>query len=914
VKLFLEPHFTKEDTGDGGIRRVVEAQQRYLLEFGVELVDDIAQAEITAGHGTLRPLKPGAPFVSHSHGMYWSDYKWWNSEENWNRHVIDTLVCADAVTVPSEWVRLAYSRGILKDVRTIHHGVEVSEWQPTQDHGGYVLWNKPRYDAVSDPNEMFHLAERTTDVQFFSTLGNKSFANVKTIGRLPYSQMKPYVQNAGVYLATARETFGIGTLEALASGVPVAGWRYGGQREIIREGETGYLADYGDYDALADCVRKCFAERKRLSENARADVEARWQWRDKIEQYAMLYAEVLRGFRVKPQVSIIVTCHNLAKYLPDALTSVAAQSFTDWECLMVDDASADETPKVAKEWARKDKRFISLRSDENLKLSRARNYGFANSNGKYIIHLDADDQLPLDALRLLTDALDRDPNLHIAYGSLDLISEDGQTRQKNPFPVHFNYLAQMAHLNQLHYAAMLRREVLTQVGGYRERMWRAEDSELWCRATSFGFRAMKVTEETTILWRFRADGKSATERKTYPDIDGDWTADFPWATAHNAQDGMQRLRANQLGIPSNIAIPFAAPVESPKVYHRENPLISVIIPLGEGHTRYVIDALDSLVAQTFQNWEAIVVNDSGEEVERIPGAPYARIVAAPKKLGAGGARNLGLKYARAPFVFFLDADDILNPDALTLMLAEYAKNKTSYVYSGWHVVKPDGTTQDFDAPEYDAHAWFKRGQHIVSVLIATEDARAIQFDETMIGFEDWDFFLRCGTQGFCGTPLNRILVTYRHFAGRRSIKARPSHAELVKEIKSRYQDFIGGKKAMTPCCGGNVKARNSIQAVSASVSASQAQKNGFVRMQFIGTRAAPVTYYANKHPYSGGLMAEFKFVDALPEDVTILESTGMWRRVQVAPPVMPVPLAPTPPPEIVKEKVTAIRARKKVAA
>ena len=914
MKLFLEPSFTKEDAGDGGIRRVVEAQRKYLPEFGVELVENIALAEITAGHGTLRPLKPGAPFVSHSHGMYWSDYKWWNGEENWNRHVIDALVYADAVTAPSKWVRLAYARGILKEIRAIHHGVEASEWQPTQDHGGYVLWNKPRYDAVSDAGDLFRLAEQMTDTQFVSTLGNKSFTNVRTIGRLPYAQMKPYVQNAGVYLATARETFGIGTLEALASGVPVAGWRYGGQREIIREGETGYLAEFGDYPALAECVKKCFAERKRLSENARADVEARWQWRDKIEQYAILYQDVLRGFNSKPQVSIIVTCHNLAKYLPDALASVAAQSYADWECLIVDDASTDETPKVSKTWMKKDDRFIPLRSDENLKLSRARNYGFAQARGKYIIHLDADDELPPDALRLLTDALDHDSNLHIAYGSLDILSEDGQTRQKNPFPVHFNYLAQMAHLNQLHYAAMMRREVLTQVGGYRERMWRAEDAELWCRATSFGFRAAKVTEETTILWRFRADGKSATERKTYSDVDGDWTADFPWATAHNAQDGMQKLRANQLAIPSTISIPFAAPVENPKVYHRENPLISVIIPLGEGHARYVIDALDSLVAQTFQNWEAIVVNDSGEKIERIPGAPYARIIPAPKKLGAGGARNLGLKHARAPFVFFLDADDILNPDALTLMLAEYAKNKTSYVYSGWHVVKPDGTTQDFDAPEYDAHAWLKRGQHIVSVLMATEDARAIQFSETMMGYEDWDFFVRCAVGGFCGAPLNRVLITYRHFAGRRSVKARPNHAELVKEIKARFDDFTGGKKVMTPCCGGNVKARNSIQVVSANASASQAQRNGFVRMQFIGTRAAPVTYYANKHPYSGGLMTEFKFVDALPDDVAILEATGMWRRVQVAAPVIPIPLTAPIAPEVVKEKVIAARAKKKVAA
>src|SRR4029077_151462 len=128
-----------------------------------------------------------------------------------------------------------------------------------------------------------------------STFGRQS-ANVGIIGAMPYDQMRPLIQQAGVYLATARETFGIGTLEALAAGVPVAGWRYGGQEEIILEGQTGYLAEDGDFDHLAACIRRCLGERERLSRNAVQDIRDRWGWDARIAQYAALFTATHQAY------------------------------------------------------------------------------------------------------------------------------------------------------------------------------------------------------------------------------------------------------------------------------------------------------------------------------------------------------------------------------------------------------------------------------------------------------------------------------------------------------------------------------------------------------------------------------------------------------------------------------------------
>lgn len=89
-------------------------------------------------------------------------------------------------------------------------------------------------------------------------------------------------------------------------------------------------------------------------------------------------------------VSIIVPCYNQVQYLPEALQSVLDQTYSDWECIIVNDGSPDDTDIVAKEWLIKDPRFKYIYK-ENGGLSSARNAGIESSKGDYIQFLDADD-------------------------------------------------------------------------------------------------------------------------------------------------------------------------------------------------------------------------------------------------------------------------------------------------------------------------------------------------------------------------------------------------------------------------------------------------------------------------------------------------------------------------------------------
>ena len=100
-----------------------------------------------------------------------------------------------------------------------------------------------------------------------------------------------------------------------------------------------------------------------------------------------------------PKVSIIVPCYNQAQHLDAALQSILDQTYTNWECIIVNDGSLDNTCEVAKQWVEKDSRFIYLYK-ENGGLSSARNAGLEAAKGDYIQFLDSDDCIVKTKLEL----------------------------------------------------------------------------------------------------------------------------------------------------------------------------------------------------------------------------------------------------------------------------------------------------------------------------------------------------------------------------------------------------------------------------------------------------------------------------------------------------------------------------------
>src|SRR3990167_1501916 len=167
LRLYVEPQFRGEDSsGDGGIRRVVEAQLRHLPALGFEFVKKPEQADVVAVHvmpvaPTRRWLEknPAVPYVVHLHGAYWGEYEWppWAVEAN--AQLIEATRQADVVTTPSEWGAQAIRRSTLREPVVHGHGVEMEDWPARRGAGGgYVLWNKTRVDPVCDLDSLVKLA------------------------------------------------------------------------------------------------------------------------------------------------------------------------------------------------------------------------------------------------------------------------------------------------------------------------------------------------------------------------------------------------------------------------------------------------------------------------------------------------------------------------------------------------------------------------------------------------------------------------------------------------------------------------------------------------------------------------------------------------------------------------------------
>lgn len=120
-------------------------------------------------------------------------------------------------------------------------------------------------------------------------------------------------------------------------------------------------------------------------------------------------------------ISIIVPIYNVEKYLRQCLDNIAAQTYQNFECLLINDGSPDNSADICREYVEKDSRFKYFEK-ENGGLSDARNYGIRQSKGSYLTFVDSDDWLEHDALARLYDALKKE-NADISIGRYNCYDE-----------------------------------------------------------------------------------------------------------------------------------------------------------------------------------------------------------------------------------------------------------------------------------------------------------------------------------------------------------------------------------------------------------------------------------------------------------------------------------------------------------
>jgi glycosyltransferase involved in cell wall biosynthesis len=184
-----------------------------------------------------------------------------------------------------------------------------------------------------------------------------------------------------------------------------------------------------------------------------------------------------------PKVSVLIPAYNAEKYLGEAIDSILNQTFTDFECIMIDDCSTDNTWKIIQKYAKKDSRIVGVKNEKNLGIAGNLNKAISLSKGKYLARMDADDWAYPERFEKQVQFLDTHIEVGIVGGAMEVRDE---TLEKVLYVRSYaqddallrKYMFKQSPFS--HPCIMYRKEVI-QDNLYNEKLSPTEDYDLYFR-------------------------------------------------------------------------------------------------------------------------------------------------------------------------------------------------------------------------------------------------------------------------------------------------------------------------------------------------------------------------------------------------------------------------------------------------
>ncbi len=222
------------------------------------------------------------------------------------------------------------------------------------------------------------------------------------------------------------------------------------------------------------------------------------------------------GPRRDPAISVVVPAFNRETTLSATLDALQAQTFADWEAIVVDDGSADGTAALAESYAARDAR-IRVQRQANGGVSRARNAGIALARAPWLFFLDADDWVVAPAFALLLAAAAADPQADAVYGGYVRVDDAGRElarqlprHEPDLFPLFARTCAISIH------TCIVKRELVQRAGGFDETLVTCEDWDLWQRVARLGARFAAIPDYIA-YYRMRVGSASGSGRRMLHD-------------------------------------------------------------------------------------------------------------------------------------------------------------------------------------------------------------------------------------------------------------------------------------------------------------------------------------------------------------------------------------------------------------
>lgn len=208
-----------------------------------------------------------------------------------------------------------------------------------------------------------------------------------------------------------------------------------------------------------------------------------------------------------PVISVVLPCFNGANMLPTAIESCINQSFKDWELIIVNDCSKDNTLEVALHYASIDNRIRVIDNEVNLKLPASLNKGFSEAIGDYFTWTSDDNIMHPTMLEELYNYLENNQQIGLVASDYIVIDETDNVKREVRLPDNLSDLLPLN--NYLGCSFMYRKEVAKHVGDYRVDLFLVEDYEYWIRIAM----QYPIARLNKILYSYREHPKSLTSTR-----------------------------------------------------------------------------------------------------------------------------------------------------------------------------------------------------------------------------------------------------------------------------------------------------------------------------------------------------------------------------------------------------------------
>lgn len=209
----------------------------------------------------------------------------------------------------------------------------------------------------------------------------------------------------------------------------------------------------------------------------------------------------------RPLISVIIPCYRQAHYLAEAVQSVAQQSYGDWECIIVNDGSPDDTGNLARKLVQELGRGnLFLLEQDNMGLAEARNTGIRAAKGQWILPLDSDDKIAPDYLKRIAEVSRTEPEIDVVYCNLQMFG----AKQDLLVPPAAPTMDLFRQGNVYAYASAFKKDLWERAGHYLPIIpFGCEDYNFWIYCMKAGMKARHLNE--TLFYYRRPQGATMVD-------------------------------------------------------------------------------------------------------------------------------------------------------------------------------------------------------------------------------------------------------------------------------------------------------------------------------------------------------------------------------------------------------------------